>query len=397
MIKHLLSKLDKRYVKVCAYAGATIVLVVVTIFLLQYSSGFWKTLWNLFTAVLRPIVLGLIFSYLLTPIVEKLEDKFHQYQMDKTARPVAVVLAVIIFLAVITAFVTVVGVLVYKSFSTLKIVGLRQFLEYAQRDFAAFLSMAQEKLVDFGLSVSMIRQIITTFANAVTNLASGLLFGAIFSVYFLLDETGISAYWLRAYHLIAGHKAEAQFKQFLQDADTVFSGYIRGQFIDASIVGTLTCLVLTIGGIPNAIVIGILTGFGNLIPYVGPVVGYITLALVCLSQGAYIKLAIGAVCLALILFVDGNIINPKLLSSSIKIHPLLVIVALVGGGAIGGFVGMIVAVPIAALCKVQLDRFLDKKEQADKTIAEGAEKAANIAQQAAAEVSKPENSVQAQE
>ena len=67
--------------------------------------------------------------------------------------------------------------------------------------------------------------------------------------------------------------------------------------------------------------------------------------------------------LAVIMLLDGNVIGPKLLSNNIKIHPLLVIAALIGGGALGGLVGMIIAVPVAALCKLQLDRYLDKKEK----------------------------------
>lgn len=382
LIKKFLSKLDPKFVKVCAYAGATVLLVLITIVLLHASSPFWSKLWALFCAVLRPVVLGLIFAYLLTPIVDKLEGTFRIYQLDKAARPIAVIVGVLIFVAIIAAFLTVVAVLVYKSINSMRIDGIRELIEYAKNDFAAFLDIVQKKLLDFGLSISTIRQIITAFANAVTKLASGLLFGAIFSIYFLMDTTRISSYWSRAYHLIAGHKAEAQFLQFCKDADTVFSGYIRGQFIDASIVGVLTSLVLSIVDIPSAVIIGILTGFGNLIPYVGPIVGYMTLALICLSSGAYVKLAIGAVCLALILFVDGNILNPKLLSNNIKIHPLLVILALIGGGAIGGFVGMIVGVPIAALLKLQLDRYLDSKEATLHAIQEGGEKTTQIADEA---------------
>lgn len=379
MLKKLLSKLDPKYVKVCLYAGVTIILVVLSIFLLNASSGFWRTLWTLFSAVLRPVVIGLIFSYLLTPVVEVLENKFHEFQMDKLARPLAVIASFILFLAVIAAFVGVVGFMIFQSFSSLRIGNIQSLINFAQRDLSALIEIIQRKLMDFGLSASTIRQIITTIANAVSNLTSGLLFGAIFSVYFLLDENSISKYWARAYHLIAGHKAEAQFKQLSHDADRVFSGYIRGQFIDATIVGVLTSMVLSIAGIPRGAMIGVLTGFGNLIPYVGPVVGYITLGLVCLSTGAYAKLAIGAVCLALILFVDGNIINPRLLSNNIKIHPLLVIIALIGGGAIGGFLGMIVAVPTAALLKVQLDRYLDKKESSNEALLNGAAETARVA------------------
>jgi predicted PurR-regulated permease PerM len=78
---------------------------------------------------------------------------------------------------------------------------------------------------------------------------------------------------------------------------------------------------------------------------------------------AWGKLIAGAVALAVLLFVDGNIINPKLLSTNVMVHPLLVVAALIGGGAIGGIVGMLIAVPVAALIKVQLDRYLEFREE----------------------------------
>ena len=112
--------------------------------------------------------------------------------------------------------------------------------------------------------------------------------------------------------------------------------------------------------------IALMVGIGNLIPYVGPIVGYVSVVLVCLPTQSYRQMLIGIIALFVIMLVDGNIINPRLLSNNIKIHPLLVVAALIGGGAIGGFVGMLVAVPVAALIKLYFDRFLDVKEAKDK-------------------------------
>ena len=64
------------------------------------------------------------------------------------------------------------------------------------------------------------------------------------------------------------------------------------------------------------------------------------------------------------MFIDGNIIGPRMLSSNVEVHPVLVIVALLAGGKVGGVVGMLVAVPVAALLKLQFDRYVAKKKQA---------------------------------
>ena len=81
------------------------------------------------------------------------------------------------------------------------------------------------------------------------------------------------------------------------------------------------------------------------------------------------KLLSTVVIIAVIMFVDGNIINPKLLSENVDVHPLLVVAALLGGGVLGGIAGMLVAVPTAALLKLQFDRHLQRLEESRKTAA----------------------------
>ena len=68
------------------------------------------------------------------------------------------------------------------------------------------------------------------------------------------------------------------------------------------------------------------------------------------------------------MFIDGNIINPRLLSENVDVHPLLVVAALLGGGVLGGIAGMLVAVPTAALLKLQFDRYLQKLEDSKESM-----------------------------
>lgn len=153
----------------------------------------------------------------------------------------------------------------------------------------------------------------------------------------------------------------------MKDADNAFSGYIRGQMVDTAIVGVMASIALSIAGVPYAVIIGICIGFGNLIPYFGPVVGYAAVVVVCLPSGNIAKMVIGLVIIAVIMFVDGNIINPRLLSENVDVHPLLVVAALLGGGVLGGIAGMLIAVPTAALLKLQFDRYLHKLEAGRET------------------------------
>ena len=88
-MNRLKDKLDPKYLKICAYGAATVIFIVVVLMILAYSGGFWKTLWSMFTAVLKPIIIGGIICYLFTPLVEKIERLLSKE--DKPwRRPIAV-------------------------------------------------------------------------------------------------------------------------------------------------------------------------------------------------------------------------------------------------------------------------------------------------------------------
>ena len=358
---------DKQYVKVCSYASITVVITAIVLFLLYCSGPVWATAWKLFTAVLRPVVIGGIISYLLKPVVNSLEKGLYERGFGKISRTMAIIISLVLSLAVIFGIIGILVFTMYRTVISIDTNGLKEIIEYISRDFTSFTAKLQGYMEMLGISVGSMGSIAGAIFSGIGDVASALLFGAIFAIYFMLDSNSISSYWIRAARIFAGNRSAEPLRRLLKDADRVFSGYIRGQFVDATIIGILTSIAMIAAGIPNATVIGVLTGVGNLIPYVGPLVGYLTLALVCLASGSWSKLIIGAVILAVLLFVDGNIINPKLLSSNVMIHPLLVIAALIGGGAIGGFLGMIVAVPTAALLKIQFDRLLERREQEGKT------------------------------
>ena len=142
---------------------------------------------------------------------------------------------------------------------------------------------------------------------------------------------------------------------------------------DAILVGAVVSVVFSFMKMKYALVIGLLCGIGNLIPYVGPALGYISVILVNLIAGDFRMLVIGLVVLEVIMLIDGNIINPRLLAGTIKVHPLLVIASLLAGGAIGGLLGMLLAVPTGAFIRKKKKKWLAKKEPPEEPEAEPAE------------------------
>ncbi len=362
-MKKFIEKLDPKYVKVCIYAAVTVFLTVGFGAVLLSTGSFWSKAWSIFTAVLKPIVIGGIICYLFLPIINKLEGLFNKQKKHKWARPVSVFLTYAIIIMAIGIILLLIAIALYKNVESLNFDSIKSVVTTVQEDYAEVWNLAEEKLESQNIDTDNLSVIFTTATNATANFFSGLLFGVIFSIYFMLDGNNISKYWTRAFHLIFGEKADDNLKSIMKDADNAFSGYIRGQFLDALIVGVVATIALSIAGVPYAVIVGVLAGIGNMIPYLGPVFGYVSLVLVCLPAGAIDKMVIGIIIFAVVMFVDGNILNPKLLSESVDVHPLLVVAALIAGGAIGGIAGMLVAVPTAAFIKLQFDKYLEKKEE----------------------------------
>ena len=353
---------DERYSKLSIYIIKTTLMIFVMGLIIFYFWGETRNILKFLTAILGPLVLGMALAYLFNPIVEFFETRvFYSVKSEKKARRLSVLvtfglIAVFIILILLALIIT-----VTRSVDKIDIKDLTAFIETEMADFSNFWSSVEAQLAKFNIDLGNIGSVLSTVFNDISSVASNLLFANIFAIYFLLDSH-IAEYWNDVLNAFTKPETREKMAEFMKDADRVFSGYIRGQSIDAFLVGSLVTVILLILRIPYAVVIGLLTGIGNLIPYVGPIIGFASLAIVAISEGSMIHLVEGTAVLGLVMAIDGNIINPKLLSDNVEIHPVLVIVALIAGGEIGGVLGMLLAVPCAALLKLQFDRFVERRK-----------------------------------
>ncbi len=134
-------------------------------------------------------------------------------------------------------------------------------------------------------------------------------------------------------------------------ADITIGGYIRAKLIEATIMGFLVWACLSLIGIPQAASLALIAALFNPVPYIGPFISTITATLMALTVG-WIYAFITFIVMTALEQLDGNFIAPTLLSHSIDISPILVISSLLIGGALLGFWGMLIAVPIAAFVNV---------------------------------------------
>lgn len=361
-----LASLDRRYVKVCAYAGVTAVLTLAACMLLYTASPVFATLWNLICTVLEPIVYGAALSYVLNPLVKRVSNVLQRSRRYATVpmrrRRVAVAISYILVLLVILVLSAIFMLMVTHSLASLRIEQIQSLLDTAQVDLVDLLKVARTRLGEWGILAQEEGSNPLALVSNAKEILGNVVFAIIFSIYFLIDGPYVLIYLGRVAYVLLGDDITVNHMRLVADADKVFSGYFRGQGIDAAIVGVLSGIVLTAIGVPFGPLVGLLAGLGNLIPYVGGPVGFASIALVCLPSASWGKMIAGFVAMAIIMVVDANVINPKLLSDNVEVHPILVVAALIGGGAVGGIAGMLVAVPFAAFLKIQLDRWVEKRE-----------------------------------
>lgn len=134
--------------------------------------------------------------------------------------------------------------------------------------------------------------------------------------------------------------------------------FIRGQMIDSLAVGIMTSIGLAIIGMPYYLVIGIIAGLGNVIPYLGPLIGFLPALFILTVSPAgftlfgFIKLL---TVFASVQFIESTFVYPIAVGKSVNLHPLVVFIGITIGGQLGGMIGMLIAIPIIAIAKVTLE------------------------------------------
>lgn len=381
----LRDRVNRKYMQISLYVIITAIIIYILSLIAKnapviFSDLMEKLGWIL--KVIRPVILGFVFAYLLDPIVSFFEKKFRKFKLFKRMkrpRTWAAILSVFIFFIAIAGLIS---LLIYSVTDQLRLANFDDVIRLAEgymKSLESFYNSILQNMEKLDIRSNQLEQYVqdtlTVVLNALKNFAEGvvnsitnvssslttIIFGFIIGFYFIIDGRMFTSYLKKTFYALFSEKTNKRFALILNDLNYAFSGYVRGQLADAFVMMILISLALSIVGVKFALVIGIFAGLGNLIPYFGPVVAYISTAIVCLINGETQKLAIAIIILIVIQFIDGNFIGPKLLSRSIKIHPLIIIVSLIFGSAIGGFLGMLLAVPVGAYFKLVFVRYIENK------------------------------------
>lgn len=384
---------DWRYVKLCLYIVFTATLLYIVYRIIGHLNQIIVALSDAFGSLcsaLSPLIIGLVLAYLLSPLVDLIDNKImtkiffklptNPVKLEhrlKTRRMISILVTFLLIIAAICAIiyafaVLIVGQVVFTSLQSMVDSIIAYFVKYEGtiRDWVNVLPQngVQDKFQD--LANGLIKWFGDNFSTAavigfITNLGGSILniiLGAVVSVYLIKDRDFFKRLWRKTLHLILPQKANAVVSEALGDINMVLSQFLRGQLLDVVIIAILSSIGLTTIGLDFAVFIGCFAGIANVIPYFGPILGMVPAAVIGLLTGGITQGVLAVVVLFIIQQVDGNIIYPKIVGSSIGLHPVFVLVAVTVGGYYWGIIGMIVAVPMAAILKVFLMKKIDSLE-----------------------------------
>lgn len=178
------------------------------------------------------------------------------------------------------------------------------------------------------------------------------------SVYMLLERDEIKSFLINLSEAVFSRKVNDTIARYFRKTNSIFFSYISGQIIDAIVVGFIIGIALTIMKVKYGILLGFLVGLFNIIPYFGAIFAVILTIIITIFTGGLAK-AIGVAIIIIILQqIDANIINPKILGTSLNLSPILVIFSVTVGGSYFGVLGMFLGVPAVAFIKLIVTDFI---------------------------------------
>ncbi|MDR0198087.1 MAG: AI-2E family transporter [Oscillospiraceae bacterium] len=191
------------------------------------------------------------------------------------------------------------------------------------------------------------------------------------SIYFIVEYNSIKEYIkrvIRSFSTLEKRRAALKYTNLI---DTSFRKFLSCQFLDSLILGTITTFEFLILGSPYALVLGMMLGVANIIPYFGSIVGsMVAIVIMGFTEGSFQIAVITAVVLLITQQFDGNFINPKIMGTSFSVSPVLIIIGITVGGAVGRAIGggpaglitgMIFAVPVVNVMKTVFEEYMQSK------------------------------------
>ncbi|MFH5925856.1 AI-2E family transporter [Roseomonas xinghualingensis] len=322
-----------------------------------------------FSTILTPFVLAVCIAYFLDPVATRLARIGVPRWLGAGLLVLGLMaLALIALLLLYPLLISQIGVLLARLPAYVTTIGAKLQDLLAAAEEAMQPMVLDPRLKD--LAVSQVGSILVWLGTSATRLIGGGY--ALFNVFtFAVVTPIVGFYLLRDWPRLIGRaeswlprRNAAVLRQLAHDTDRVLSAWLRGQLICCALLAVYYALALSAVGLELGLLVGLLAGIFTFIPYVGSMTGMATSILLAIGQfGTWPDVALVAVVFLFGQIVEGYIIYPRLLGDRVELHAVWVIFALFAGGVAFGFLGVLLAVPIAAaigvLARYWLRRYLE--------------------------------------
>ncbi len=243
---------------------------------------------------------------------------------------------------------------IYDYFNNI-VVKYSKHLDRLPPEFQVIKGIFLEKLIDIQSSLLDFLKDITNSVIGMFSKVISFIIVPILTFYFLKDKD----YFKKKITLLIPKKQRNDVLQIGREVDRVLGRFIRGQLLVCTFVGVSTTIVLLIIGVDFAIIIGLIAGIADIIPYFGPLIGIFPAIIFALLKSP-IKALWVIISFIIIQQLEGNVVAPKIVGESVGVHPVVIMLALLIGGSYFGVVGMIFAVPVTIVFKIVSGFFVDK-------------------------------------
>lgn len=333
-------------------------------------------------STLQPFIIGAVIAYLLNFILVFVEERMLSKNKlnrlkPKSKRAIGLLVTYIVAFILLALFIQFVLPQLVESMLGLVndiptyLTNLSDLLTKYTKDLnidKEYLDIAVTKLTDFiNYFISVAAGLLPVVGQALGIVASSIwniVLGVIISIYLLIDKEKFCALGRKVVCAVFNEKHSKRILQLVDRSNDTFGKFLSGKIIDSAIIGVLTFVVLTIFKMPYVLLISVIIGITNIIPFFGPFFGAIPATIIILFVSP-IKALWFILIIIVIQQLDGNIIGPKILGDSIGISAFWILFSLLVAGKFLGLVGMIIGVPLFAIIysiiKEVIEEKLDKK------------------------------------
>ncbi len=357
--------------------GALIFLVFcccIVVFAVIFKYSALKAAWAVMMGVLQPIIIGAVLGYLFNPLLRRIDGGLckwilpkvkNQEKVKKTIRTISSILTLLIFMALFGLFIYMMLPALIDSITNLvnsmssnvdsfiRWYNQLQFLGDHNGDWEIYLVKATDYLENWFKSsilpeMNNYVQSATKSAINVLVMIKNVVIGLIVSVYVLMEKEHFAGQAKKMIYAIIPTKQANLVVHTVHRIDEIFGGFIIGKIIDSIIIGILCFIGCWLLKMPYTLLVSVIVGVTNVIPFFGPIIGAIPSVIIVTftdpMHGLYLLIFI-----FILQQVDGNIIGPKILGDSTGLSAFWVIFAIMVGSGLFGFVGMLIGVPAFAV------------------------------------------------